>query len=447
MTAPLHAGLEVCARRLDPASRAPVAVAFSGGGDSLALLLVARAWAAACGRPVLALHVDHGLQTQSGAWAARAQAMADRLEVPLRVLRWQGPKPASGLPAAARAARHGLLAEAARGAGAQVLLVGHTLDDQLENTVMRGAGAPVGPLREWSPSPAWPQGRGLFLCRPLLAARRAALRAWLSAEGLDWIDDPANADLRYARARARARLGVDEAVTAALAPSPDIRALASACTPTPWGGFVIDRAALLSAPAPQALRMLQAALACASGAEALARPARARDLVQRLHAGEAFIATLAGARLEAAGAIVICREAGEAARGGLQPLTLEPGRPAVWDGRFDITVGEPGWTVLALSGQAARLDDVDRARLRTIPAAARPSMPVLRRPDALAGVVRLALGGRDDHIGATGGRFRSLGGERFAGAAGLVAGESEIGTIALMANSQPPSYVEAVGKD
>ena len=440
---PLHAGLEVCAQRLDPASAAPVAVAFSGGGDSLALLLVAKTWAASCGRPLLALHVDHGLQDQSVAWAGQAQAMAARLGVPFKMLRWEGPKPQSGLPAAARAARHRLLAEAAREAGARVLLVGHTLDDQLENAVMRGAGAPVGPLRPWSPSPVWPQGRGLYLSRPLLAARRADLRAWLAAEGLDWIDDPANADPRYARSRAR--LALDGATP--LAPAADIRALAAACRATPWGGFEIDRAALLDAPAPQALRLLQAALTCASGAEALARPARARDLVQRLQAGEAFAATLAGARLEAAAAILVCREAGEAARGGLQPLALEPGRPAVWDGRFEITAPESGWTVRALSGHASRLSDADRARLRAIPAAARPSMPVLGRAGAPVSAVHLALGDEGDHIGVTGGRVRPLGEERFAGAAGLVAVESEIGTIAHMANSQPPSYVEAVGKD
>jgi tRNA(Ile)-lysidine synthase len=443
MATPLHAGLEVCAQRLDPASTAPVAVAFSGGGDSLALLLAARAWAASCGRPLLALHVDHDLQAQSGAWADRAQAMAARLGVPFRRLNWDGPKPLSGLPAAARAARHRLLADAARQAGARVLLVGHTLDDQLENAVMRGAGAPVGPLSAWSPSPVWPQGRGLYLCRPLLAVRRAELRPWMVAEGLDWIEDPANADPRYARSRAR--LALDGAVP--LAPAADIRALAGACRSTPWGGFEIDRAALLAAPPPQALRLLQAALTCASGAEAMARPARARDLVQRLQGGEAFAATLAGARLEAAASILLCREAGEAARGGLQPLALEAGRAAVWDGRFEITAPEPGWTVRALSGHAGRLGQADRARLRAIPAAARPSLPVLSRADAPLAAVHLALGGEGDHIGETGGRSRPLGEARFAGAAGLVAIESDIGTIAQVANSQPPPYVEAVGKD
>ena len=446
MAAPLHAGLEVCARRLDPASRRPLAVAFSGGGDSLALLLAAKAWTGSCGRPLLALHVDHGLQDQSRTWARQAQATAARLGVPFQALRWEGPKPTAGLPAAARAARHLLLAEAAREAAAEVLLVGHTLDDQLENAVMRGAGAPVGPLREWSPSPVWPQGRGLYLCRPLLTVRRADLRAWLTGQGLDWIDDPANADIRYARSRAREHLAVNQGVTP-LPPAADVGALAAICRATPWGGFDIDRGALLVAPPPQALRLLQAALTCASGASALARPARARDLVQRLQAGEAFAATLAGARLEAAASILVCREAGEAARGGLQPLTLEPGRPEVWDGRFEITQPQPGWSVQALSGLASRLTDDDRTRLRAIPAAARPSMPVLSRPESATGVVHLALGGQGDHIDATGGLSRPLGEERFAGAAGLVVVEHDIGTFARMANAQPPPYVEAVGKD
>jgi len=132
MIAPLDAGLEVCRRRLDPNACTPVAVAFSGGGDSLALLLTAQAWAAMCGRPLLALHVDHGLQAQSAAWADRAGAMADKLKIRFQKLVWIGEKPLSGIPAAARNARHRLIAEAARAAGAKVILVGHTLDDQLK---------------------------------------------------------------------------------------------------------------------------------------------------------------------------------------------------------------------------------------------------------------------------------------------------------------------------
>ncbi|HVY33064.1 MAG TPA: tRNA lysidine(34) synthetase TilS, partial [Caulobacteraceae bacterium] len=168
--------LEAFDRRLDRQSRAPLAVAFSGGGDSLALLILARAWAQGAGRPVLALTVDHGLQAQSADWTRRAAETAERLGVGFRALKWEGEKPAAGVPAAAREARHGLIAEAARRAGAEVILVGHTLDDQLENALMRAAGQRLGALREWSPSPVWPQGRGLFQFRPLLAQRRADLR-------------------------------------------------------------------------------------------------------------------------------------------------------------------------------------------------------------------------------------------------------------------------------
>src|ERR1700761_3318119 len=200
MTLPLPAALEVLQRRLDAASRAPVAVAFSGGGDSHALLLAARAFADRCGRPLLALHVDHGLQPASAAWAEDAERTAGRLGAGFVRLCWTGDKPHAGAPAAARAARHRLIADAARRAGAPVVLVGHTLDDQLENALMRGAGMGIGAPAEWSPSPVWPEGRGLFLCRPLLTLRRADLRPWLADEGLAWLDDPANDDLRHPRA-------------------------------------------------------------------------------------------------------------------------------------------------------------------------------------------------------------------------------------------------------
>ena len=88
-------------RRLDPSSRAPVAVGFSGGGDSLALLLGARAWTSEAGRPLLVLTVDHGLGPQSRAWTEAAETLADRLGADFRGLSWTGEKPraAAGRPA------------------------------------------------------------------------------------------------------------------------------------------------------------------------------------------------------------------------------------------------------------------------------------------------------------------------------------------------------------
>jgi tRNA(Ile)-lysidine synthase len=197
-------------RRLRPVAAAPLAVGFSGGGDSLALLILTLDWARAQGRAVVSLTVDHQLNPASAAWTAAAAARAQALGARAQALAWTGDKPSAGLPAAARAARHALLADAARAAGARVLLLGHTRDDLAEAAAMRAEGSTVSDPREWSPSPAWPQGRGVFALRPLLAVGRAEIRDWLSARGETWLDDPANEDLKYARARARRRLSSPE---------------------------------------------------------------------------------------------------------------------------------------------------------------------------------------------------------------------------------------------
>ncbi|MDP3175940.1 MAG: tRNA lysidine(34) synthetase, partial [Phenylobacterium sp.] len=167
-------------RRLSRTSPSPVAVAISGGGDSLALLLTTLHWAERHGRRVLALSLDHGLQPQSAAWTRACGERARKAGAAFRALTWDGPKPPSGLPAAARGARHALLAEAAREAGASVLLMGHTADDIAEARLMREAGPRLGEPQEWAPSPAWPQGRGVFVLRPMLSLGRAEIRDWLA---------------------------------------------------------------------------------------------------------------------------------------------------------------------------------------------------------------------------------------------------------------------------
>lgn len=446
MAPPARAVLEVLGRRLDARSEAPIAVAFSGGGDSLALMLAARAFAEQAGRRLVALHVDHGLQPQSAVWADQAETTAARLGVPTMRLAWIGPKPTAGVPAAARAARHRLIAAACRALGAAVALIGHTLDDQLENALMRGAGVPVGPLREWAPSPVWPEGRGLFLCRPLLAVRRAEIRRWLADEGLAWLEDPANADLRHPRARARQ--AITEGAGGVAGVEPDLRSLAELWRITPWGGVTVDRLGLLSAAPDQVLRLMQLAAACASGAEGLARPGRARSLLARLTLEKAFVATLCGARIMAdAGAVTFEREAGEMERGGLEPIVVEAGQTEVWDGRFEIAAGSAGLRVEALRGHAARLEALDRAAMLEVPASARPGLPVIRRLDEPQATPRLALMDARAHIDPGSSSCRALCEDRLAAATGLVTCETEIGTIARMANSLRPPYVRVGSKD
>lgn len=364
---------------LSQTSDAPLALAFSGGGDSLALLLAAHAWAGARGRRLIVLHVDHGLQATSSAWAAHCRDIAQRLNLRFEILAWTGPKPATGLPAAARAARHRLLADAARAAGAAVVMMGHTADDVLEARQMRRDGATTPTPRPWGPSPAWPEGRGVFLLRPLLAIRRAALRAALAQQSLTWIEDPANSDPAYARARARAVLGCG--LQAAPEPSPlgeDLTALARRARHDPAGTVSWSRQDLAGSPAAVLARVLSIACLCAAGGDRPPRGASVERLAEQVRRDQLFTATLAGARLTAGPHdLMVAREAGETARGGLSETQLEPEQVQVWDGRFEVRTAAPGLRVAPLAGRMSRLPPEARRTLMDLPAATRKALPVL----------------------------------------------------------------------
>ena len=99
---------------------------------------------------------------------------------------------------------------------------------------------------------------------------------------------------------------------------------------------------------------------------------RLARVLARLSAGQDFDAVLCGARLSLRdGAATVHREPGEQKRGGLAPLRLEPGRPAVWDGRYEITVGGPGLSVVPAHGRLGRLSSAERATLSALPPADR----------------------------------------------------------------------------
>jgi tRNA(Ile)-lysidine synthase len=364
-------------RRLRPESRRPVAVAFSGGGDSLALLLAADAWAETVGRELLVLTVDHRLQPDSEAWTEACAATAERLGMAFQPLAWTGEKPTTGLSAAARAARHRLLADAARAAGASVVLMGHTADDILEARLMRTRGSTASEPREWSPSPAWPEGRGVFLLRPLLGLRRAGIRDWLVARGERWIDDPANESPLSLRAQARRAIGGGGADPGPTSEPAAAAPLARACRPDAAAGLHAPRRDIAAAAPGVAARFLSAACLCAAGTSRPPPREAALRLAERLAGPDGFVTTLAGARIEADGETVrFLREAGEAARGGLRPLILGAGETAVWDGRFEITAAR-AMEVRAALGLRQALSPADQDALVALSAGARDTVPVV----------------------------------------------------------------------
>lgn len=187
-----------------PADGIQFALAFSGGGDSLALLQELRNHAGL----KAVLHVDHGLREGSDSEAQRAAELAKSLGHDLIVLTWAPEGPTSGLQEKARQARYGLMGDYCRAYDIPALLTAHHADDQAETVLMRvkrGSGwrgaAGIWPKRY---APVWPELAGVTLYRPALGVTRAALRANLAA--LDPINDVSNNDLSFARVRARQEL-------------------------------------------------------------------------------------------------------------------------------------------------------------------------------------------------------------------------------------------------
>ncbi|HEX8623898.1 MAG TPA: tRNA lysidine(34) synthetase TilS [Allosphingosinicella sp.] len=183
-----------------------LAIAVSGGPDSLALLLLARS--AFPGR-VKAATVDHGLRAESKAEAEAVARLCGGIGVPHHILAARVEPAGEGLQAAARRARYAALAGWMDKEGLRLLLTAHHADDQAETLLMRlNRGSGVAGLAGVRAQGAVPgTGGRLRLCRPLLGWRRSELAAVVAAAGIEAAFDPGNSDERFDRARLRRRLG------------------------------------------------------------------------------------------------------------------------------------------------------------------------------------------------------------------------------------------------
>lgn len=180
-----------------------IGVAVSGGPDSLALLLLARACRA---EAIAAATVDHGLRAEAAQEAAMVARVCADMGIPHTILRVTVPDDPAGVQAAARQARYGALCAWAEREGLCFLATAHHADDQAETLLMRLArGAGLGGLagvRRARPLAGTP----VALIRPLLDWTKAELEEIVSSAGLVPARDPSNADPRYDRTRARALL-------------------------------------------------------------------------------------------------------------------------------------------------------------------------------------------------------------------------------------------------
>lgn len=382
---------------LGPFETSPVlAVGWSGGGDSTALLALADEWARTRGGRVVALHVDHGLRAGS---ADEVRVLAERAaawNVAFVGLRWDGAKPATGIMAAARDARLRLLEDSCEAHGIWHLLLAHQHEDRCETVALRAArGSGADGLAGIS---AIVERARVRVLRPLLGFAHAELLATCRSRGRDWLDDPSNRDPRFARAALRLGGGAPEIDFAAAAAARIAREqalgrlLARAVTLDPAGFALVDPAALRAAPSDLAVAALARIARTIGGGDYAPRGPRLAAALPALFAHAAR--TLGRCRFvpRRDGSLLVARE-----DAGLEPpLAVPPGGHVLWDGRFEVSAGPAatGWRVGAL-GQAgwARLPrDLRAQAARRIPPAARPVLPVLQGLDGGVAVPHLFYG-------------------------------------------------------
>ncbi len=192
-------------------------LAVSGGGDSMALLHLAKL----AGVKAQVATVDHALRAASADEARVVAVAADALGFPHETLLWQGWDGRGNVQDRARRARRDLLATWARENALDAVALAHTQGDLAEGFIMRLArGAGVDGL---AAMPARFVHDGAAFLRPLMWATRDELRAFLRDQGADWADDPSNEAVRFDRVRARkalpelAKLGIGPQVLADVA--------------------------------------------------------------------------------------------------------------------------------------------------------------------------------------------------------------------------------------
>ena len=341
--------------------RIKVAVAVSGGGDSIALLHLMHRAAAQTGYQIYAVTVDHGLRAEAAAEAAGVAQFCANLGIPHATLHWRDHPTTGNVMDHARHARTRLIGDWARLQGIAQIALGHTADDVAETFLMglaRAAGLDglAGMRGRW-------QTACLTWSRPLLRHSRASLRAYLSRHAIAWVDDPTNEDEDYTRVKARkvlaalAPLGITvdrltisiaHLAVAQTAVQHGVLAAVDAYVTTPAGVVQISRAGFNDLPPDLQRRLLVAAIAWLSGDAYPPRSAKQTTLLAAMRAGRDT--TLNGCRFRSkSDHIAVTREPRAVA--AITCLTDH-----LWDNRWRVTGPHaPDLTLRALGAEGLRL--------------------------------------------------------------------------------------------
>jgi tRNA(Ile)-lysidine synthase len=330
-----------------------LAIAFSGGADSTAMVLLAARWAKRRGGEVLAVTVDHGLRPGSAAEAKLAQSRIKALGIDSTILRWKNSQPNSGIQNAARMARYALMSGWCRRKGILHLLLAHHQEDQAETMLHRlgrqtGADGLAGMARIRETA-------DVRLLRPCLNISRNRLRAVVEAQGIEWVEDPSNQDPAYARVRLRnllPALEVEQISPVALGGTAlrlaEVRqsmetqtalVLARTAEMSSLGYVRLNSAAIIDTEREIARRILERLLGTVGGNVYPARRHAADNLLDDIRRKGRFRArTLAGCRIiQNKDDVLIVREV---ARCPIQNVI--PGVWMDWDNRYRILISAAG---------------------------------------------------------------------------------------------------------
>ncbi len=375
-----------------------IALAVSGGSDSIAMMRLADMWARSNVNPVklTVLTVDHGLRHEAAAEALQVSTWCKALSLRHHTLQWQGVKPKTGVQAKARNARYGLMSEWCAANGVDFLLTAHTLDDQAETVFMRqGRTGTVESLAGIWETAQW---GGVKLFRPLLGQRRIALRTYLNQIGQTWIDDPSNDDVKFERVRVRKTLATELRPDQRMAELADIasvagrtaRALVAAAAQWvqqhlvsyPEGYGVIPRPAFCHLEADLQRRVLQQLIRL-YGAGNRVDPSELDGISAWILGDGLQHRTLGGAVMAGRKhSIVFGREAG---RVSAVPTLVPESGEVLWDGRFMVKA-PPGSQVVAVANLTGL------ARRKDIPSFVQQAMPAILLHDGSVMVPHLGPG-------------------------------------------------------
>jgi len=379
-----------------------VAVAVSGGPDSLALAILADHWARERGGEICALTVDHGLRPDSGAEIRLLHGWLAARAIRHEILTWSADKPATGIQEAARGARYGLLVEWCRDHGCLHLLTAHQREDQAEtHLIRRNAGSGANGLAGMSAIREFADCR---ILRPLLGIAKARLVAFLDAERQPFVTDPSNRDPTFERSWLRGTgavpVGADFAALLrvicklgrqrAANERKLARLLAQMVVLHPAGFAVLDPG-LVDASSDIAERAFQAIVAAIGGKPYPVRRKRVARLRAVLAGTERRGHTLGGCCfVHWRQRIFVLRELADAAG----PVRLNPGTSALWDHRFSVALPATATGVVTVgylgrSGVSALNRHRSKLSPCVLPRLIYPILPAVWDKEGLAGVPHL----------------------------------------------------------